>query len=24
LSDRDPWGRFRVTGTGAPPFPVPR
>ena len=22
LADRDPWGRFRVTGTGRPPFPV--
>ena len=22
LSDRDPWGRYRVTGTGAPPFEV--
>lgn len=22
LSDVDPWGRFRVTGTGRPPFPV--
>lgn len=22
LSDRDPWGRFRITGTGAPPFEV--
>ena len=20
LSDQDPWGRFRVTGTGRPPF----
>ena len=20
LSDRDPWGRFRLTGHGAPPF----
>ena len=20
LSDRDPWGRFRVVGTGRPPF----
>lgn len=20
LSDRDPWGRFRVSGTGRPPF----
>lgn len=20
LSDRDPWGRFRITGTGRPPF----
>lgn len=20
LSDEDPWGRFRVTGTGRPPF----
>lgn len=20
LSDRDPWGRFRITGTGTPPF----
>ena len=22
LADRDPWGRYRVTGTGRPPFPV--
>ena len=22
LSDRDPWGRYRVAGTGRPPFPV--
>ena len=22
LSDVDPWGRFRITGTGQPPFPV--
>lgn len=22
LSDRDPWGRFRLTGTGRPPFPT--
>jgi hypothetical protein len=22
LSDRDPWGRFRVAGQGRPPFPV--
>jgi hypothetical protein len=21
LSDRDPWGRYRVGGTGRPPFP---
>ena len=20
LSDPDPWGRFRITGTGTPPF----
>ena len=20
LSDRDPWGRFRISGTGRPPF----
>ncbi len=20
LSDKDPWGRFRITGTGRPPF----
>lgn len=20
LSDRDPWGRFRIAGTGTPPF----
>lgn len=20
LSDRDPWGRLRITGTGTPPF----
>ena len=23
LSDVDPWGRFRLAGTGAPPFDVP-
>lgn len=22
LSDPDPWGRFRIAGTGHPPFPV--
>ncbi len=22
LTDRDPWGRYRVAGTGRPPFPV--
>jgi hypothetical protein len=22
LSDRDPWGRYRLAGTGRPPFPV--
>ena len=22
LSDVDPWGRYRVTGTSTPPFPV--
>ena len=22
LADRDPWGRYRVSGTGRPPFPV--
>jgi hypothetical protein len=22
LSDRDPWGRYRLTGTGRPPFEV--
>jgi beta-galactosidase GanA len=22
LSDRDPWGRYRVAGTGRPPFRV--
>lgn len=22
VSDPDPWGRLRVTGTGTPPFPV--
>jgi hypothetical protein len=22
LSDRDPWGRYRVSGTGRPPFPT--
>jgi hypothetical protein len=22
LSDRDPWGRYRVTGTGRPPFEI--
>ncbi len=22
LSDRDPWGRFRLAGQGRPPFPV--
>ena len=21
LSDRDPWGRYRITGTSRPPFP---
>lgn len=20
MSDRDPWGRFRITGTGRPPY----
>jgi hypothetical protein len=23
LTDPDPWGRYRVSGTGRPPFPVP-
>jgi hypothetical protein len=23
LSDPDPWGRYRITGTSTPPFPVP-
>ena len=23
LADPDPWGRYRITGTGRPPFPVP-
>lgn len=23
LGERDPWGGCRVTGSGAPPFPVP-
>ncbi|OLF12479.1 DUF4873 domain-containing protein [Actinophytocola xanthii] len=23
LTDPDPWGRYRVTGTSRPPFPVP-
>ncbi|GAA4841659.1 DUF4873 domain-containing protein [Saccharopolyspora rosea] len=22
LSDPDPWGRYRITGVGRPPFPV--
>ena len=22
LSDRDPWGRYRLAGQGKPPFPV--
>ena len=22
LTDRDPWGRYRVTGTSRPPFPL--
>ncbi|GAA2697501.1 MULTISPECIES: DUF4873 domain-containing protein [Actinosynnema] len=22
LGDEDPWGRYRVAGTGAPPFPT--
>jgi hypothetical protein len=22
LSDVDPWGRYRVTGSGRPPFPT--
>jgi hypothetical protein len=22
LCDRDPWGRYRVTGTSRPPFPL--
>ena len=22
LSESDPWDRFRITGTGAPPFPL--
>lgn len=24
LSDPDPWGRYRITGTGKPPFAVPQ
>jgi hypothetical protein len=24
LSDEDPWGRYRVSGTGTPPFATPR
>jgi hypothetical protein len=23
LSDVDPWGRYRITGSSRPPFPVP-
>ncbi|MCT2588161.1 DUF4873 domain-containing protein [Actinophytocola gossypii] len=23
LSDPDPWGRYRITGTTHPPFPIP-
>ncbi|TDD53678.1 DUF4873 domain-containing protein [Saccharopolyspora elongata] len=23
LSDQDPWGRYRITGTGRPPFEIP-
>ncbi len=23
LSEPDPWGRYRITGTGTPPFDVP-
>jgi hypothetical protein len=23
LTDPDPWGRYRISGTGRPPFPVP-
>jgi hypothetical protein len=23
VADPDPWGRYRVTGTSTPPFPVP-
>jgi hypothetical protein len=23
LSDPDPWGRYRVSGTSRPPFPIP-
>jgi hypothetical protein len=23
LSDPDPWGRYRITGTGRPPFSIP-
>lgn len=23
LSDRDPWGRFRISGVGRPPFALP-
>ncbi|WP_317891391.1 DUF4873 domain-containing protein [Saccharopolyspora pogona] len=23
LSNPDPWGRYRITGTGRPPFPIP-
>ncbi|QRP45041.1 DUF4873 domain-containing protein [Amycolatopsis sp. FDAARGOS 1241] len=24
LSDPDPWGRYRITGTSTPPFSVPK
>ncbi|WP_460404069.1 DUF4873 domain-containing protein [Actinophytocola sediminis] len=23
LTDPDPWGRYRISGTSAPPFPIP-
>jgi uncharacterized protein DUF4873 len=23
IGDLDPWGRYRITGTGKPPFPLP-
>lgn len=24
ISDPDPWDRYRIAGTGTPPFPVPK